>query len=134
MRFFRSNAILLLLFFIQFPGVGRAKLLEIPDVSRDEVICFTLYTVHNNVLKMTAQLYPLVDGGAPLEAGKNREVGMPEYTGEFLDGFGNKITMLAVANPGERENHDKLTTRSAGFGVVKFNKKRREITILRIPA
>ena len=66
---------------------------------------------------------------APLEAGKNREKGMPEYTGEFLDGFGNKITMLAVANPGERENHDKLTTRSAGFGVVKFNKKRREITV-----
>jgi hypothetical protein len=66
---------------------------------------------------------------APLEAGKNREMGMPEYTGEFLDGFGNKITMLAVANPGERENHDKLTTRSAGFGVVKFNKKRREITV-----
>lgn len=66
---------------------------------------------------------------APLEAGKNREEGMPEYLGEFLDGFGNKITMLAVANPGEMENHDKLTTRSAGFGVVKFNKKTREITI-----
>lgn len=66
---------------------------------------------------------------APLEAGKNRQEGMPEYTGEFLDGFGNKITMLAVANPGERENHDKLTTRSAGFGVVKFNKKSREIIV-----
>jgi len=66
---------------------------------------------------------------APLEQGKNRDEGMPEYLGEFLDGFGNKITMLAVANPGEMENHDKLTTRSAGFGVVKFNKKRREITV-----
>ncbi len=66
---------------------------------------------------------------APLKPGKNREEGMPEYLGEFQDGFGNKVTMLAVANPGEMENHDKLTTRSAGFGVVKFNKKRREITI-----
>ena len=66
---------------------------------------------------------------APLEPGKNREEGMPEYLGEFLDGFGNKVTMLAVANPGEMENHDKLTTRSAGFGVVKFNKKTREITV-----
>ena len=66
---------------------------------------------------------------APLEPGRNREEGMPEYLGEFLDGFGNKVTMLAVANPGEMENHDKLTTRSAGFGVVKFNKKRREIKI-----
>ena len=66
---------------------------------------------------------------APLEPGRNREAGMPRYLGEFLDGFGNKVTMLAVANPGEMENHDKLTTRSAGFGVVKFNKKTREITV-----
>lgn len=66
---------------------------------------------------------------APLEPGKNREPGMPEHCGEFLDGFGNKITMLAVANPGVMENHDKLTTRSAGFGVVRFNKKSRKITV-----
>jgi ribosomal protein L6P/L9E len=37
--------------------------------------------------------------------------------------------MVAVANPSPEENHDKLTTRAAGFGVVKFNKKAREITI-----
>jgi len=66
---------------------------------------------------------------APLEPGKNREPGAPEYTGEFLDGFANKITMLAVANPTPEENQDKLTTRAAGFGVVKFNKKTREITL-----
>ncbi len=65
----------------------------------------------------------------PLEPGKNREPGAPEYTGEFLDGLGNKITMLAVANPTPEENHDKLTTRAAGFGVAKFNKKTREITL-----
>jgi hypothetical protein len=35
-------------------GAGR---LQIPEVPRDEVICFALYTVHNNVLKMTARLY-----------------------------------------------------------------------------
>jgi hypothetical protein len=67
---------------------------------------------------------------APLEPGKNREPGAPEYTGEFLDGLGNKITMLAVANPSpERNGGNKLTTRAAGFGVVKFNKKTREITM-----
>jgi phosphodiesterase/alkaline phosphatase D-like protein len=66
---------------------------------------------------------------APLEPGGNREQGAPYYTGRFLDGFGNKITVLAVANPGEKENHDKLTTRAAGFGVVRFDKKRREITV-----
>ena len=54
---------------------------------------------------------------------------MPEHTGEFLDGLGNKITMLAVANPAPEENHDKLTTRAAGFGVVKFNKTTRQITM-----
>jgi len=66
---------------------------------------------------------------APLEPGKNREPGMPEYLGEFLDGLGNKLTMLAVANPDPEENKDKLTTRAAGFGVVKFNKKTRAITM-----
>ncbi len=66
---------------------------------------------------------------APLEPGRNREERMPEYLGEFLDGLGNKLTMLAVANPTPEENHDKLTTRAAGFGVVKFNKKTREITV-----
>lgn len=65
---------------------------------------------------------------APLEPGKNRATGMPEYTGEFRDGFDNKITVWAVANPGVKENHDKLTTRAAGFGVAKFNRKTREIT------
>ena len=66
---------------------------------------------------------------APLEPGKNRQPGMPEYTGQFLDGFGNKITVWAVANPSPEENHDKLTTRAAGFGVVRFNKPKRTITI-----
>ncbi len=67
---------------------------------------------------------------SPLQPGRNREPGAPEYTGEFLDGFGNKVTLLAVANPSPEVNDgDKLTTRAAGFGVVKFNKKTREITI-----
>jgi len=65
---------------------------------------------------------------APLEPGKNRRPGSPEYTGEFLDGFGNKINLLAVANPDPEENHDKLTTRAAGFGIVRFNKPARTVT------
>jgi phosphodiesterase/alkaline phosphatase D-like protein len=66
---------------------------------------------------------------APLEPGKNRQPGMPEDTGEFFDGLGNKITVWAVANPSPEENHDKLTTRAAGFGVVRFNKRDRTITM-----
>ncbi|HSW46772.1 MAG TPA: hypothetical protein VLM89_14520 [Phycisphaerae bacterium] len=34
----------------------------IPDVPRDQVICFALYTVHKGVLKLSAQLYPLKEG------------------------------------------------------------------------
>jgi hypothetical protein len=64
-----------------------------------------------------------------LEPGKNRQPGMPEETGEFLDGFGNKVTVWAVANPTPEENHDKLTTRAAGFGIVRFNKPNRTITM-----
>jgi len=40
----------------------RANLLEIPKVTKDKVICFSLYTVQDNILKLTAQLYPLEEG------------------------------------------------------------------------
>jgi phosphodiesterase/alkaline phosphatase D-like protein len=66
---------------------------------------------------------------APLKPGAKREEEAPQYSGQFRDGLGNKVTVLAVANPTEEENHDKLTTRAAGFGVVKFNKKTREIAV-----
>ncbi len=65
---------------------------------------------------------------APLEPGENRLPDMPEYTGQFVDGFDNKVTVHAVANPGPEENHDKLTTRAAGFGIVRFDKRKRTIT------
>lgn len=65
---------------------------------------------------------------APLEPGKDRQPGMPDYTGRFLDGFGNRVTVWAVANPTPEENHNKLTTRAAGFGVARFNKQDRTIT------
>ena len=68
--------------------------------------------------------------------GRNRQPGMPEYTGEYLDGFGNKITCWAVANPSfaadpveQQDDKVQLTTRSAGFGIVRFNKPAREIAM-----
>jgi len=65
----------------------------------------------------------------PIEPGKNRIPGMPPYTGEHLDGFGNKITCWAAANPSPEPNGgSKLTTRAAGFGVIHFNKIKRTIT------
>jgi len=65
----------------------------------------------------------------PVSPGENRQGGMPDYTGRSLDGFGNKITCWAAANPSKEPNGgDALTTRAAGFGVVRFNKKTRDIT------
>jgi hypothetical protein len=66
----------------------------------------------------------------PLEEGKNREKGMPDYTGDHLDGFANKVTIWAAANPDAKpKTNNKLTTRAAGFGVIKFNRKTRKITM-----
>jgi alkaline phosphatase D len=66
----------------------------------------------------------------PKEEGKNRKPGSPRYTGEHEDGFGNKMTVHAVSNPFisgvfPAELHD----RAAGYGVVRFNKNSREITL-----
>ncbi len=66
----------------------------------------------------------------PLTPGQNREQGAPEYTGDHLDGFHNKVTCYAAANPDDKPaNGDKLTTRAAGFGVLRLNKKTRKIVI-----
>ncbi|MBD0824589.1 alkaline phosphatase D family protein [Aestuariibaculum marinum] len=59
----------------------------------------------------------------------NHSVENPAYTGDYEDGFGNKISVHAVTNP---YNHHKepaiLYNRSTGFGMVSVNKKKRTIT------
>jgi hypothetical protein len=59
----------------------------------------------------------------PLEAslGNKRDNDLP-YTGRYYDGLGNKLTMLAYANP-TNENH-----KAAGYGLIRFNKPDRTIT------
>ncbi|WNJ17894.1 alkaline phosphatase D family protein [Pontibacter sp. G13] len=66
----------------------------------------------------------------PSEEGKNKAPDAPYYTGEFYDGFQNKMTVLAVANPSLEEIKEggKLSTRVAGYGLVRYNKKDRTIT------
>ena len=66
----------------------------------------------------------------PAEPGKNRKSDAPKYTGDFLDGFGNKITVYAVSNPvftGKKPSN--LYDRATGYGIVRFNKDTRDITI-----
>jgi hypothetical protein len=47
------------------------------------------------------------------------------WTGEFHDGLGNKITMLAYANP---PNIADERQRADGYGIVRFDKRNRRIT------
>ena len=64
--------------------------------------------------------------------GMNRRPGDPEYTGEFIDGLGNKITMLAVANPHPLHREGPfsfLYDQACGYGIVKFNKAAGTYTI-----
>ena len=48
-----------------------------------------------------------------------------QWTGDFKDGLGNKISMMAYANPEDRSDERK---RADGFGIARFNKKKREVT------
>ena len=67
---------------------------------------------------------PQEDRQAPLENGG------PDYTGDFFDGFGNRVTVHASANPRATGIqpallHDRVT----GYGIVTFDKVAESITI-----
>ncbi|MDP1561024.1 MAG: hypothetical protein Q8M16_06480 [Pirellulaceae bacterium] len=47
------------------------------------------------------------------------------WTGNYQDGFGNRIRMLAYANPGDIRDEKQ---RGDGFGIARFNKRDRTIT------
>ncbi len=66
----------------------------------------------------------------PMVPGKNPEPGAREHTGDFLDGFGNRITVHAHTNPYKTGREPaELHDRMPGFGVIRFDKKRREMTL-----
>jgi phosphodiesterase/alkaline phosphatase D-like protein len=58
--------------------------------------------------------------------GPNPVTGSPlPWTGDFKDGLGNRISMLAYANP---ENIADEKQRADGYGLVRFNKRTRKVT------
>jgi len=66
----------------------------------------------------------------PPDSGMNREAGMPKYTGDYEDGFGNKMTILAVSNPVfTGKEPSALFDRATGYGIIIFNKTTRDITL-----
>ena len=61
--------------------------------------------------------------------GKNPEPDAPHYTGDFEDGFGNKLTVWAVANPVQSGREPRaLYDRMPGYGIVRFSRKNETIT------
>lgn len=65
----------------------------------------------------------------PLENGVNHLPGQP-HTGQFKDGFGNKLSVWAFANPGDYGREPKeLHDNAPGYGIIRFNKRDRKITM-----
>ncbi len=66
----------------------------------------------------------------PSTPGRNRSPDSLPYSGDFRDGFGNLMTVFAVANP-QRSGHEpaNLHDRSPGYGIVRLNRTSREIEL-----
>jgi hypothetical protein len=66
----------------------------------------------------------------PPTPGRDRAPGAPPYTGGFRDGFGNFMTVYAVANPviSGREPA-RLYDAAPGYGILRFDRRTRDVTI-----
>lgn len=66
----------------------------------------------------------------PPERGGNHQAGLPDYTGRYLDGFGNHVTVWAASNPYiSNQDPHQLHDRAPGYGIVRLNKKAQTIRI-----
>jgi alkaline phosphatase D len=66
----------------------------------------------------------------PKTPGNNQKAGAPKYSGEFEDGFGNKITVHAVSNPHiSGKEPAGLHDLSPGYAIARFNRTTREISL-----
>ena len=65
--------------------------------------------------------WPQLQNHQPLE-------GKAPYTGNFLDGFGNRMTVHAVANPRKTGRKPAIIyDRATGYGIITFDKAKRSI-------
>lgn len=66
----------------------------------------------------------------PIEPGHRPIPGQPAYTGNFKDGFGNRMTVHAVANPRQTGRTPALLyDRASGYSVVDFDKSSAQATM-----
>jgi len=65
----------------------------------------------------------------PPAPGRNARAEFPKNTGEYLDGFGNKITVHAVFNPSQVPIEPfEVNHRAPGYGIIELDKSTRKIT------
>ncbi len=70
----------------------------------------------------------------PPRLGGNSKPGAPRYTGEYFDGFGNRMTVHAVSNPtAAGVEPAALHDRAPGYGIVTFDRATRRITMANWP-
>lgn len=70
----------------------------------------------------------------PPKEGNNRPHDKPRYCGEFVDGFGNKLTVHAVANPAQfGVEPAALFNRAVGYGIIELERATRKITFANWP-
>ena len=70
----------------------------------------------------------------PEEEGRNRKPGQARNLGEFLDGYGNKMTVHAVSNPiANGIQPTAINHRATGYGIISFDRATRKITIANWP-
>ena len=90
------------------------------DAHRDAIWSFCVPSVAN--------FYPR--GWWPHHDGAHRGPSAPPWTGDHVDGFGNRVTVHAATNPGGstgREPAD-LHDRMAGYGIVRVDREARTVT------
>ncbi len=94
-------------------------------VPRDQVVCFGIYTTHNNILKLTAQLYPLY----PKET---REVRLEIQQGDDWKEIGRQeVNDLGWSTTFRIENWD--TSKNTSYRLLHGNKASFEGTVRKDP-
>jgi hypothetical protein len=64
----------------------------------------------------------------PPRRGANSDPSLPRYTGDYRDGFGNRITVHAVSNPAQTDRHPaRLHQRAPGYGIARFDRTTRRV-------